>query len=608
MESPNTPDIKPVRQNHTKLLARFLRGSKLLFAFSMLASAVSALCDMLSPQIVRVAVDQVLGGKDPGSLPAWVGRLINRLGGFEAGPAIVWVFALAVVLVALVKATAQYTFRVANTAASERMVKNVRDSLFRHIERLPFAWHMQHRTGDMIQRCTSDLETLRNFISEQMTGILRIVILLGLSVWFMFSMNTRLAFIALAPVPVIIVYSVYFHHRIGIAFLDCDENEGILSTMAQENLAGVRVVRAFGRERAEQDRFFAQNRYYTGLWMKLARPLATYWSIGDVLSGTQILLTVCFGAVFCIREEMTAGEYIAFLSYCALMTWPVRMLGRMISEMSKAGVSIDRIAYIMNAEEEQDLGQRLTPPLSGDIVFDSVCFSYDDGKELLKDISFTVPGGSTIGILGGTGSGKSTLILLLSKFYSLPPDGGSIRIDGVNLRDIDTAWLREHLSVVLQEPFLFSRSIRENITITRPDADEAELREAVRAAELEETIDGFSAGFDTYVGERGVTLSGGQKQRTAIARALIRKTPILVLDDSLSAVDTETDAKIRSNLRERFESSTVILISHRISSLRQADRILVLEGGRLVEQGTHDELSRAGGLYQRICEIQEAGI
>ena len=608
MESPNTPDIKPVRQNHTKLLARFLRGSKLLFAFSMLASAVSALCDMLSPQIVRVAVDQVLGGKDPGSLPAWVGRLINRLGGFEAGPAIVWVFALAVVLVALVKATAQYTFRVANTAACERMVKNVRDSLFRHIERLPFAWHMQHRTGDMIQRCTSDLETLRNFISEQMTGILRIVILLGLSVWFMFSMNTRLAFIALAPVPVIIVYSVYFHHRIGIAFLDCDENEGILSTMAQENLAGVRVVRAFGRERAEQDRFFAQNRYYTGLWMKLARPLATYWSIGDVLSGTQILLTVCFGAVFCIREEMTAGEYIAFLSYCALMTWPVRMLGRMISEMSKAGVSIDRIAYIMNAEEEQDLGQRLTPPLSGDIVFDSVCFSYDDGKELLKDISFTVPGGSTIGILGGTGSGKSTLILLLSKFYSLPPDGGSIRIDGVNLRDIDTAWLREHLSVVLQEPFLFSRSIRENITITRPDADEAELREAVRAAELEETIDGFSAGFDTYVGERGVTLSGGQKQRTAIARALIRKTPILVLDDSLSAVDTETDAKIRSNLRERFESSTVILISHRISSLRQADRILVLEGGRLVEQGTHDELSRAGGLYQRICEIQEAGI
>lgn len=608
MESRNTPVTKPNRQNHTKLLARFLRGSKLLFAFSMLASAVSALCDMLSPQIVRVAVDQVLGGKDPSSLPAWVGCLIDRLGGFEAGQAIVWAFALAVVLVALVKATAQYTFRVANTAASERMVKNVRDSLFRHIERLPFAWHMQHRTGDMIQRCTSDLETLRNFISEQMTGILRIVILLGLSVGFMFSMNTRLACIALAPVPVIIVYSVYFHHRIGIAFLDCDENEGILSTMAQENLAGVRVVRAFGRERAEQNRFFAQNRYYTGLWMKLARPLARYWSIGDVLSGTQILLTVCFGAVFCIREEMTAGEYIAFLSYCALMTWPVRMLGRMISEMSKAGVSIDRIAYIMNAEEEQDSGHRLTPPLSGDIVFDGVCFSYDDGKELLKDISFTVPGGSTIGILGGTGSGKSTLILLLSKFYSLPPDGGSIRIDGVNLRDIDTAWLREHLSVVLQEPFLFSRSIRENITITRPDADEAELREAVRAAELEETIDGFSAGFDTYVGERGVTLSGGQKQRTAIARALIRKTPILVLDDSLSAVDTETDAKIRSNLRERVESSTVILISHRISSLRQADRILVLEGGRLVEQGTHDELCRAGGLYQRICEIQEAGI
>ena len=594
--------------NHFNLIRRFLNGSKALFLLSMLASALSALCDMVSPQIVRIALDYALGGADDSVLPFWIRMIALKLGGFRVLGEKIWIFALAVVLVALIKAAAQYVFRVANSAASERLVKTVRDTLFAHIVRLPFSWHMKHKTGDMIQRCTSDLETLKNFISEQMTGILRILILLGFSIGFMFSMNTRLALIALAPVPVIIVYSFYFHRRIGQAFLNCDENEGILSTMAQENLAGVRVVRAFGHESAELDRFEAQNEYYTGLWMKLARPLAAFWSTGDILSGTQILLTVCFGAVFCIRGEMTAGAYIAFLSYCALMTWPVRMLGRMISEMSKAGVSIDRIAYIMNAEEDKDQGKRLTPALDGDIEFKNVSFAYEPGQQLLHDLSFTIQGGSTLGILGGTGSGKSTIVLLLSKLYPLSEDSGSITIGGTELGDIDTAWLRKNMSVVLQEPFLFSRSIRDNIAITSDDADEEQIRVAAQIAALEETVDAFPRGFDTFVGERGVTLSGGQKQRTAIARALIQQAPILIFDDSLSAVDTETDSKIRTALRERFRNATVIIISHRINSLKNADKILVLDKGRTAEFGTHDELSHAGGLYQRICEIQEESV
>ena len=594
--------------NHFNLIRRFLNGSKALFLLSMLASALSALCDMVSPQIVRIALDYALGGADDSVLPFWIRMIALKLGGFRVLGEKIWIFALAVVLVALIKAAAQYVFRVANSAASERLVKTVRDTLFAHIVRLPFSWHMKHKTGDMIQRCTSDLETLKNFISEQMTGILRILILLGFSIGFMFSMNTRLALIALAPVPVIIVYSFYFHRRIGQAFLNCDENEGILSTMAQENLAGVRVVRAFGHERAELDRFEAQNEYYTGLWMKLARPLAAFWSTGDILSGTQILLTVCFGAVFCIRGEMTAGAYIAFLSYCALMTWPVRMLGRMISEMSKAGVSIDRIAYIMDAEEDKDQGKRLTPALDGDIEFKNVSFAYEPGQQLLHDLSFTIQGGATLGILGGTGSGKSTIVLLLSKLYPLSEDSGSITIGGTELGDIDTAWLRKNMSVVLQEPFLFSRSIRDNIAITSDDADEEQIRAAAQIAALEETVDAFPRGFDTFVGERGVTLSGGQKQRTAIARALIQQAPILIFDDSLSAVDTETDSKIRTALRERFRNATVIIISHRINSLKNADKILVLDRGRTAEFGTHDELSHAGGLYQRICEIQEESV
>ena len=585
------------------MILRFLRGSKLLFVTSMLASALAALADMVSPQIVRVAVDHVLGSAPTETLPGFAVRLIGRAGGVAALREHIWILALAVVAVAVVKAAAQYGYEVSKTAASETLVKTMRDSLFSHIERLPYAWHMKNRTGDIIQRCTSDIDTLKNFLAEQMTNLIRIVILLALSVAFMLGMNPRLTLIAMLPVPVIIGYSLYFHKKIGEAFLACDENEGILSTLAQENLTGVRVVRAFGRERDERDRFEKQNRYYTGLWMKLARPLATFWSVGDVLSGLQILLTVVFGAVFCIRGSMGPGAYIAFLSYCAMMTWPVRMLGRMISEMSKAGVSLDRIRYIMESpEEETSVG--LTPDLSGDIVFDRVSFSYDGGADVLHDMSFTVPAGSTLGILGGSGSGKSTLVLLLDKLYDLPEGQGSIRIGGTDLREIRTDYLRRNIGMVLQEPFLFSRTIAENIGIHDPELGIDRIRESARAACLDETVMGFARGYDTPVGERGLTLSGGQKQRTAIARTLSQDVPILVFDDSLSAVDAETDAKIRRALQARFGRATVILISHRITTLSKADKILVLDHGRIAEQGTHEELRKAGGLYQHICAIQ----
>ena len=562
---------------------------------------------MVSPQIVRVAVDHVLGSAPTETLPGFAVRLIDRAGGAAALREHIWILALAVVAVAVVKAAAQYGYEVSKTAASETLVKTMRDSLFSHIERLPYAWHMKNRTGDIIQRCTSDIDTLKNFLAEQMTNLIRIVILLALSVAFMLGMNPRLTLIAMLPVPVIIGYSLYFHKKIGEAFLACDENEGKLSSIAQENLTGVRVVRAFGRERQERDRFFKQNRYYTGLWLKLARPMSQYWSTADVLSGTQILLIVVFGSVFCLRGRMTAGEFIAFLSYAAMLTWPVRMLGRMIAEMSKAGVSMDRIDYIMEAEAEHETGKALTPALDQDIRFEHVSFSYTEaGREVLQDVSFTVPAGTTLGILGGTGSGKSTLMLLLDKLYPLEENCGRITIGGVDIKDIDTAHLRRNIGMVLQEPYLFSRTIRENIAITDEAMTMETVREASRAACLDETVQSFAKGYDTFVGERGVTLSGGQKQRAAIARALTQHTPILIFDDSLSAVDTETDAKIRAALEQRFGSATILLISHRITTLSKADQILVLDRGRIVEQGDHETLSKAGGVYQKICEIQSS--
>ncbi len=585
------------------LMLRFLKGSKLLFCVSMLSAALAALCDMISPQIIRAAIDNAIGGKEA-EFPGWVMRIVGALGGFSYLGAHLWIMALAVVAVAAVKVAGQYVFRVSNTKASETLVKTMRDSAFSHIEHLPFSWHMKNRTGDIIQRCTSDIDTMKNFVSEQLTNVFRIAVMLILSLVFMFSMDVPLTLIAFLPMPVIICYSLYFHNRFRKGFLDCDENEGKLSTMAQENLTGVRVVRAFGRERFEKDKFEAQNAYYTGLWEKLGTTMSLYWSSADVLSGVQILLVVVFGAVFCIRGRMQAGEYVAFISYNAMLMWPIRMLGRMIAEMSKAGVSIERIKYIMDSPAEQDPPDALTPEIRGDIVFDHVSFAYENCPPMLQDVSFSMKAGQTLGILGGTGSGKSTMMYLLDKLYPLGEGMGTITVGGVDIRRIRTDWLRRHIGIVLQEPFLFSRTISENIAIACDGTDLTSIKAAAAAACLDETVESFAKGYDTFVGERGVTLSGGQKQRAAIARTLTGNTPIMIFDDSLSAVDTETDAKIRARLEERFGTASIILISHRITTLSKADMILVLENGRIAEQGTHDELKRAGGIYQSIYEIQ----
>lgn len=591
------------RYERLALTGRFLKGSWLMFAVSILMAALTALADMVIPQIIRAAVDNAIDGK-AAAYSRWIMALVDRAGGFAYLGKHLWIMALAVLAVALVKVASQYVFRVSSTKASETLVKTMRDSLFGHIQRLPYAWHMKNHTGDIIQRCTSDIDTTRNFVSEQLSSILRIVIMLVLSIVFMLRMDPLLTLIALIPMPAIILYSMWFQKRISDGFRACDESEGKLSAMAQENLTGVRVVRAFGRERYERDRFAAQNEEYSGLWVSLAGVMSRFWSTSDVLSGIQVMLVVVFGAVFAVRGMMTSGEYIAFVSYNSMLMWPIRTLGRMLSEMSKAGVSLERIAEIMAAEPEHDRPGAVLADMTGDIAFDHVSFSYEGGAEILHDVSFTMKAGTTLGILGGTGSGKSTMMLLLDKLYELKPENGRITIGGVDINDIQTAHLRRSISMVLQEPYLFSRTLAENISITEEHADLERIREAARAACLDETVEGFAKRYDTFVGERGVTLSGGQKQRAAIAQALIRRTPILIFDDSLSAVDTETDAKIRAALEQRFGSASIILISHRITTLSKADQILVLDHGRIAEQGTHEELKSAGGLYQQIYEIQ----
>ena len=394
----------------------------------------------------------------------------------------------------------------------------------------------------------------------------------------------------------------------GKIFEEADVEEGKLSAVVQENLTGVRVVRAFGRELFEKERFEKQNHDYWKMWIRMDWVLAWFWSIGTLLLNLQIMTVVVLGAVYAVRGEMLAGEYIAFFSYNIMLAWPIRLLGRLISGLSRSEIATDRIRYIMDSEPEKDEGKKLKPDMTGDIVFNNVSFAYDESKEIVKDVSFRIKGGTTVGILGGTGSGKSTLMHLLNRLYELPKENGSITISGVDIKDIEVGYLRENVGMVLQEPYLFSRTLAENIALGGGNAEIEDIKEAAGTASLLETIESFKEGFETTVGERGVTLSGGQKQRTAIARMLIGKSPIMVFDDSLSAVDAETDAKIRKGLMEKGKNSTVIIISHRITTLMAADNILVLDKGRLVESGTHDELIKNTGIYRKIYDIQSVAL
>lgn len=595
--------MKKEKSKKLKLIWRFLNGCKLFFLLSIVSTAVTSLADMVIPQIIRAAVDNAIGGNPP-TFSEPIMKIVNKFGGFEYLGKNLWIMAIAILICAFVKVLSQYSFRVFNKKASETLVKNMRDKLFAHIERLPFSWHMKNKTGDIIQRCTSDIDTMKSFVSDQMTSIFRIVIMLTMSMVFMFSMNVKLTLIAMIPLPIILVYSMLFHRKIGAGFEKCDENEGKLSAIVQENLTGVRVVRAFGREKYEKDKFEEHNNYYTNLWVHLAKVMSRFWSTSDILSGIQIMMLVVLGAVFCINGDLSSGEYIAFISYNSMLIWPIRQLGRMISEMSKAGVSIDRIMYISESEEEKDKENAVDADMTGDIAFEHVNFAYEGFPELLHDINFKIKAGTTLGILGGTGSGKSTMMLLLDKLYTLPPECGKITIGGVDINDIRTEHLRKNIGIVLQEPYLFSRTIAENIGITDPNITQEKINEAAKAACLDETVNSFANGYNTFVGERGVTLSGGQKQRAAIARNLVQNAPIMIFDDSLSAVDTETDAKIRAELEKRFGSASIILISHRITTLSKADKILVLDSGRIVEEGTHEELKNSNGIYNKIYLTQ----
>ena len=578
------------------------RGNRLQYLWAIISVGVASLMGYATPLIVRVTVDSVIDTQ-PFDLPGWLVAWIEMAGGREAWRQNLWISAVILVVVALIGGLFTY-FRGRYTAkASEGIAQRLRDRLYGHLQSLSYDYHVKAETGDLIQRCTSDVETIRRFLAVQVIELVRGVFMVGIAVAILLPISPKLTGISLIMVPPMFLFSLIYFVKVQQRFRRADEAEGEMSTVLQENLTGMRVVRAFGQQAYEVEKFDRYNRTNRDLYYKLMKLMGFYWGFSDYMGFLQIGISLTAGVAMTVSGEITLGSMLVFTSYSSMMLWPVRQLGRILADMGKAMVSFERLQQILTQPSEPDDGVQDEQAVRGDIVFDHVWFGYEKDKPVLRDVSFTAKAGKTIAILGATGSGKSSLVHLLQRLYDY--DKGEITLGGRPIRQLNRKWLRRRVGIVLQEPFLFSKTIRENIGITKRGAGEDEIIEAARIAAVHEVITSFDQGYETPVGERGVTLSGGQKQRVAIARMLMQNAPILIFDDSLSAVDTQTDATIREALQKRRKGTTTFIISHRINTLSEADQILVLEEGRIVQRGTHASLLKEEGLYRRIWALQE---
>ena len=574
------------------------------FFLSFIATVMVVIIGFLTPLMLSEIVDSILGDS-PFTMPDFLLQPIEALGGRDFLRANLWIPALALILINVINGVFTFIKGRYSAVASEDIAQTLRNQLYSHLQHLPFVYHVKAQAGELIQRCTSDVDTIRRFLSVQVMQVVNAVLMIVIAMVILLQRSVPITLYSLILVPPLFCFASWFFNRVHKSFEIADEADGVMNAVLQENLSGVRVVRAFGQQQREVEKFDKVNDDLRAKNLHLNMLLSVYWGGGDTLSMLQTLLTLVVCIIYACRGDITVGTMIVFNSTLSMLLFPIRQLGRTLSDAGKAMVSMKRIQAILHEEPEPDEPNALKPDLHGDIVFDHVSFTYaDDNLPVLRDLTFTIPAGSTAAVLGGTGSGKSTMMYLLQRLYA--PTSGKITIGGVDIQQIDRTYLREHVGLILQEPFLYSKSIRENVGITRSKQEEPFIRHAADIASASGFIAKADKGWDTVVGERGVTLSGGQKQRIAIARTLLKDNNILIFDDSLSAVDTETDAQIRAALRNEQKDVTTLIISHRVTTLSQADLILVLEDGRITQQGTHAELCKQPGLYQRINSIQNA--
>lgn len=571
-------------------LWKVLRGYRLYYILAIVSVAVSALSRTASLLVMRYLVDDVLVSRDVmGKLPAAAGMFA---------------------LFAVIEGAGLFFKGKLAARASEGAVKRLRNFLFNHIQRLSFSYHDRTDSGNLIERVTSDVDILRKFYSERSVDVGRILTLFGFNLTALLYLNLKLGLYSLLFIPFILFQSWWFFKRISSAYEGYQAKEAELSSVLKENISSIRIVKAFARQKFERDKFEKVNYEKFKKGRKLMLLHSFFWPISDILCTLQLLFIYFLGAVMAISGEITPGTYISAAGMVIWIIWPVRNLGEVIIHASEAFVSYGRIVKIILEPEEEirrhDSAAETAGTISGEVVFSSVCFSYGNNEKILKNISFHCRAGEKIALLGGAGSGKTTLINLLPRFYELT--SGSITIDGMDIRSYPREVLRRQIGIVEQEPFLFSRTIRENILFgVSGKADQDAVEKAAAAASVHDVIMGFPDGYDTLVGEKGVTLSGGQKQRIAIARTILKNPRILILDDATSSVDTETEHAIRKALSNLMKGRTSFIIAHRIQSVIEADRIIVLENGEIAEEGTHKDLVSNNGFYQRIFNLQLEG-
>jgi len=588
-----TFDFRPFQQeNRLKGLWQVMSDYRLSYITAAIALALSALSKTFTYMLLRYFADDVLIGGN------YISGSMSRT--------FLWIGAGFIGLALVEGSLAFISGRLAAYTA-EGITRRLRDFLFDHIQRLSFSYHATTPSGDLIERVTSDVDALRRFFSEQAIGAGRIIMLFVINFIAILNLNTELAWRSVVVIPVILAVSLWFFKKVTKAYEEYQAQEAVLSTTLQENLTGVRVVKAFARQEFEKDKFEKDNwgKYLKGKILLFMHSM--FWPLSDIVLGGQMLYGFVYGAIMAINGEITIGTYVAYAGLVVWLIWPIRNLGRIIVQTSTGMVSYGRLMEVIKQQREPLFDGKYQPRESarGDLNFENVSFMYSDGtSDVLKNVTFHAKPGQAVALLGSTGSGKTSLVNLLPRFHDYTD--GKILLDGVDLKDYSRSYLRKQIGIVEQEPFLFSRSIRENICYgVGRDVSQEEVERAAKAAAVHDVILSFPDGYNTLVGEKGVTLSGGQKQRVAIARTLLKNPRILILDDSTSSVDTETEAEIREALNGLMKERTTFIIAHRIQSVMIADLILVLDKGSVIQMGTHDELLKdENGMYRKIYDIQ----
>ncbi len=591
-----------------ELLSRLTEGHRFLYVINFALQFCSIFFTVFTTFLSKVMVDALSGletlqGEDF-YIEVLVIDIITAGNGAEFLVDNLYILPIALICSALVTALFSAARMLLRSYTSAVIGRDMQYRLFAHLERLPYSYFQTHKSGDLIQTCTRDLDVLRRFLIGDVSLLFYCfdtVLLCGI---ILLSINVRLTLVSLSFLPVMFLYSFFLIGKVRKRYRETDDAEALLTDKITENLQAVRIVKAFHNEGEEIERFEEKLGVYRQKFIRWRILSSFFFSSSDILVFGCKAIALIYGLYLAVIGDISSGTLYITFTFIEMMVWPLRDLASVLSNMGQYMASADRVRLIYDVEPE-DRESGLSPEIRGGFVFDDVEFNYNDGPnnpDVLEGVSFSVEPGQSVALIGKTGSGKSTLMNLLTRLYDYT--GGHIYLDGVELKEIRKDYLRSQVVPVLQDPFLFSRSVRDNIAIAHPGLSEEKIRRAAKIAAVDETIMHFEKGYDTPVGERGATLSGGQRQRVAIARSLLSESPVIIFDDSLSAVDTETDLKIRTNLKAMMGKATCFIVTHRVATAKDADLIVVLEEGKVAEIGTHEELKKGGGLYSRIAKVQ----